>query len=187
MEIPVGFAQLNYIFEGTAAPQGAQVTIGLDPVSSDPIDVAELAFNLWVTHLKGNTSANLNLVGTLVKMGPNESGNFHLRSSIEPGGVGGDCDPPNTAFLIKKVTAIGGRRGRGRLFYPGVFSANTSNGGLIDGGTLSAIQADWDDWQAGAVSASIPPVLLHADSTPPTPILSFDVQQKVATQRRRLR
>lgn len=187
MEIPVGFAQATFIFTGAAAPNGAATTLGLDPVSSDPVDIAELLASAWAANIDAVFSANLQLSSILVKMGPNETGNFHELAVGNVGAVSGSCDPPNTAWLIHKITATGGRRGRGRMFIPGVFAANTNDAGVIDSGTFTALTSSWDAFYEDLVSNNVPPALLHSDSTPPYAITGLTVDPVVATQRRRLR
>lgn len=187
MVIPVGFCQVNLIYAGTAAPQGAQVTFGLENGAGGPEETAILVKDEWVTNLKGNVSGNLTLIGVLVKEGPNESGNFHLLPTNEAGAIGGDCDPPNTAILVTKNTALGGRKGRGRMYLPGVFSANTSNSGIVDAALVTNIQNDWNDFRNALEAAGQDMVLLHGDTTAPTIITSLSVQARLATQRRRLR
>lgn len=187
MIIPTGYAQATFIFSGPCVPNGAVITLGCNPVSSDPVDVAEDFNAAWVSNLDAVTSANLTLASILVKMGPNDTGNFYELPVGTAGNVSGDCDPPNTAWLIHKVTAMGGRKGRGRIYLPGVFSANTANNGAIDGSTLSTLQAAWSGFLGDLDTAGVPLALLHTGSDEPNGITSLSVDPFVATQRRRLR
>lgn len=95
--------------------------------------------------------------------------------------------PQNVAVLIKKQTALGGRHGRGRTFWPGIPEGQVNSAGVIGSTALG----DWQD-AANFLEAFTdpfgPPVLLHVDaSITPTPITGFLVDGRVATQRRRLR
>jgi hypothetical protein len=101
--------------------------------------------------------------------------------------------PPNCALLVRKTTAFGGRRNRGRAYIPGLsLKPSTSPAGMIDGAAVTALQSDANDWWAAAANVGPPEVsglvLLHSESPfTPTPITGLDVQDKIATQRRRLR
>lgn len=104
--------------------------------------------------------------------------------------------PPQNAVLVRKRTALGGKRFRGRFYLPpawfsesGVDHLGNLSGGLspfID--RVDTLMEDFD-------AAGLDPVLLHSPSEaspedpvpPPTLITSLQVQTRIATQRRRLR
>lgn len=104
--------------------------------------------------------------------------------------------PQNTAYLVRKRTDLGGRRGRGRFYLPGVSEAGVDAVGALGTAHRDALQTAVDDWYdfltAGVGARLYPPVVLHRSEgigtePAPTPITSFVVESKVATQRRRLR
>jgi hypothetical protein len=96
--------------------------------------------------------------------------------------------PQNCATLIRKTTALAGRRGRGRFYLPPITMDEfaTSKAGVIASSSLAAMQLAANAW----FDHGEPFVILH-DSLPsslaPTPITSFVVDGRIATQRRRLR
>ena len=97
---------------------------------------------------------------------------------------------PNVAILWNKVTALGGRRNRGRAFIPpyapGEGSVNEL--GVIVAGVVTATQALYDAAFVAAAGAGYDAVLFHQTAPfTPTPITNFVMQPLVATQRRRLR
>jgi len=104
--------------------------------------------------------------------------------------------PPQVAVLVKKNTAVGGRRGRGRLYWPSIDEGTVGANGVINTSTVNAYQSSmngfFNAWgQTGALN-SVGMVVLHAASPlsptpPPTPITGLAVQALVATQRRRVR
>lgn len=96
---------------------------------------------------------------------------------------------PNTSVLIKKITARGGRKGRGRMFAPGcgVSEIDVDENGIIGASDLNSLEISWDAFYTAWAALSCPPYLLHSDSTLPDAITSFEVEPLVATQRRRLR
>jgi len=124
------------------------------------------------------------------KFGPNDLGpDGEISVSQAGGGVESSC-PPNMAYLVKKVTLGGGRPNRGRFYLPGVGEARVDDSGVVDGTFLSLLQGHIDDWHDLIVSSIGTSVVLHAEGSPvttPTPIESYVLDAKVATQRRRLR
>jgi len=192
MPIPDGFAQANFMYTGTAVPHGAEWTLGLDvaPFGGTAADVAaqlEIAYALAGLNANGGTGCNLTNIH--VKFGPDATGPSADEAAAH-NGSGGAPGPPNTAILVQKNTALGGKAGRGRLYFPSVPEANVDAGGVLGSGVIVAIQADFDTFLDAVRDALIFPVLLHGVSSPistPTIIESFSVQSVVATQRRRLR
>lgn len=117
----------------------------------------------------------------------------------EVGGSGYTSPPINLAVLVRKVTASGGRRARGRFYWAGVVSeANIGELGVIDGAAVTEIQDAANSMYSsmatgvGGSPIPMPPVILHdsegAGAEPaPTPVTSFVAQSLAATQRRRMR
>lgn len=192
MPIPVGFAQVNFFFTGSAVPTGAQCTLGLDLAgySGTASQCAEdVGAALGVGGLDNETADNCNLTNILVKFGPDStgpSGSFAFTGDGDQGIQGG----PAQAFLVQKNTAFGGRAGRGRLYWPGVPEAGINEAGTIAAGAIAALQTAFTNFKTELEATNLNPVLLHGEGSPitiPTPILSFTVSSTAATQRRRLR
>jgi hypothetical protein len=102
----------------------------------------------------------------------------------------------NTCVLVQKRTLRGGRKGRGRMYWPVFFpnEASVDHSGTIVGTAVTAWQTAMTNWLSGCDSNGCPLVLLHStqeNGDPPTeapdPITSLSVQARVATQRGRLR
>jgi hypothetical protein len=132
-------------------------------------------------------SSQITATSLLVKLGPNDTG----ASVVEPisfGGAGASAQSaPNVAMLVQKGTNLGGRKGRGRLFIPGVPEASVDPSGIIAAGTITALNAVLGDFITDLQTNDVPMVLLHSDSTTPTPVTSLNINATAATQRRRLR
>lgn len=105
-----------------------------------------------------------------------------------PGG-GGEGAAPQCAFLVRKLTALGGRKGRGRSYLPGVSEASLDDNGLYVGQVASDPTVLTDFWPDLLTYLNLgPAVLLHDDPLDdPNEITAFVLDQKVATQRNRLR
>lgn len=112
------------------------------------------------------------------------------------GSNGAAALPQNSAWILRKFTSLGGRRGKGRMFVPGLAEAVVSATGQVQDDFL-------DDLQAAATffygllsfidgDVQCVPVLIHsaevlANAPAPTIINSFGVDPIIGTQRRRLR
>jgi hypothetical protein len=99
-------------------------------------------------------------------------------------------------MLVRKNTALGGRKNRGRVYVPaGVLPEVGSNqAGFIDVADVAAWQGRWDDWFDAIVAADYNPYLYHQYDPDlgelpevPTAITAFAVQPQIATQRLRMR
>ena len=193
MEIPVGYAQANLRFTGSAMPTGAEITLGLDVSSyvGTPDSVAALLASQWnVDNVDARMTLYLALTEVRVKYGPVATGPTGVWTGSIPGTQSGDSAPPNTAALVRKLTDLGGRAGRGRFFFPGVSEANAGGGGTLDPTEATNLEDALNDWGVALTAADLQPVLLHSESSPvstPTPVNAFSVDGLLATQRRRLR
>jgi hypothetical protein len=92
---------------------------------------------------------------------------------------------------VRKNTARGGRRGRGRIYLPWFIAEDgVDEVGLITPGTIGAIQAAMDVWRTKLVDFDLPMYVLHnsgiSATGTPDQVTSLRVQGMIATQRRRL-
>lgn len=192
MLIPSGWAQVNWIFTGIGCPQGAEVTMGLDYASFPGTvpDAAEACHDAWEANVLPVQCDGVTLTNTRVKIGPNASGLFADFASSDNGGLSIAQQPPQVAILVNKVTGVGGRPGRGRMYIPGASDTDVDADGSLQTPYLAAWQSALDDLRTDLIAADLEPSLLHGDSSPaPTPyaITQLQVAGLVATQRRRLR
>lgn len=192
MEIPVGFLQANFRFGGPGYPLGAECTMGFDHTAfvGDPQDAADFLFTTWAATIGQYQVTDCYLTGVLVKYGPNSTGASAEATGTDPGVLADDPSPCAVSWLVKKVTLLGGRAGRGRMFIPGIGEAASLDGGVILAAAKNAMQTECDDFLTAVNGADLTPVLLHGAGSPiatPTPITSLVVDATVATQRRRQR
>jgi hypothetical protein len=98
----------------------------------------------------------------------------------------------NVAVLVHKRTALGGRKGRGRLFIPwAVADSNVDEAGIIVPATVVTMQTAVTSFLNGIITEGMNMVLLHSPdksgvTVPPTTVSSLVVDGMIATQRRRL-
>jgi hypothetical protein len=203
LNLPLGFGMASLHFGGTGLPNGATVTFGFfaDPAGPTPAAAGATIVStlraagapLVLTNTNFSNSCNFNDV--LVKYGPLDSG---PAATVAAGGVmgntGGDAATPATSLLVNKSSLSGGRRGRGRMFFPGLSESNVGNGGFVTAGVVTALQTAFTQWFNAMNTAGLGLVLLHRydpalGQTPQTPstCTGLQVQALVATQRQRMR
>lgn len=207
--IPAGFAQVNLRFSGSAVPLGAEITFGVEnstPLTADTI--ADTVGDVIAgTDWDGYWPNTMGLASILVKLGPNATGASAELAYAIAGTSFANAEAPNVAALVTKVTASGGRRGKGRFFQPVPAEAIVATGGLLDSAWQAGLQSELANFLADMSTAGLPLVVLHsypytwtlvggvpkrdydtgAALPVPTPITSLNVAQRVASQRRRNR
>ena len=194
MIIPSGYAQFNLLFSGPSLPTGAQCTFAAD-VSAGPStptaagsEVATILEGL--TDLIAATWTDVDIDGILTKFGPNATGPSSVVPSTWSGGYSSGDVLPATSYLIRKNTAMGGRQGRGRMYWPGVPNSEVDNAGNVSSGVLTDLSVAFTELYTEMAAADMPLVLLRAAGSPvtePEPLTGLSPQSVVATQRRRQR
>lgn len=196
--IPAGYCQVNWVFTGNNVPSGAQCTWGLGPVgASTPVEVAELMADAWDIRWQPLISNDVTLASVSCKFGPSQTGPSAEFAAGVTGTIVADSPPPNVAYLIHKVTADGGRAGRGRVYHPGVQESVVNDSGALTQSLIDAFNAMLTGFRDDVAAAMLALtgltsglVLLHGAGAPistPSPITSLTIDSRVATQRRRLR
>lgn len=207
--IPTGWAQAAVKFTGVNVPRGAAIVTGIENASSS--SAAALASDIWdafATATPFMCTSDVSLTSVDVKLGPNDTGAIATFAATPvPGAVGATSLSPGSAILVEKTTAFGGRRSRGRMFWPGVYQDWVDDAGVLIAGAITAVDTSMDlllgDIQAAGNYLALlhtpayeweiiggQPRRVYADpGTVPVPyrVTSLSVDTTVATQRRRLR
>jgi hypothetical protein len=199
--IPVGYAQAVYELQLTGDNELMVTTMGHDltgVTGGAYEDAANDLHGAWATEMMGLVSNQYTFIGVTLYVGQ-DGGPPAIYESTAPSQAGGDTAatlPQNCAYLLRKRTSAAGRRGRGRMYIPGVSEPEVDALGVIDGTWLTTIQASADGWLAqlgvGGVTGPLPPVILHREEgigvePPPTPVTVLEFAERIATQRQRLR
>lgn len=192
--IPEGYFNTRYIWQCSGVLDdmsfaiGGQTGVGMD--ASDIAEACHLAFFNGVVVSDEQVNAAYTYVGTQTTRtigGEPQIGEFNNGLT---GVKVGDGVIVNSALLIRKSTALGGRKNRGRCFVP-CFAEDNSEitaAGLVTPSHVAAIQDRWDSFYSLLGEGFVEPYLLHTDPLDePTPITRFAVQGLLATQRRRMR
>lgn len=196
--IPPGYGEATVLFSLVGDPEVMTVAFGfVDDGVTPAEDLADALYNPWATWVSTTWGSDYAALGLRVDI--NRAG-VMLEGEIfdtEPG-LGATAHPvQNTAMLVRKGSGLAGRANRGRWYLPPgrLAEADVNNYGLIDAADLAVIQGEVDTLFAGLQTAAGGDlVILHSEDVPapgleppPTVITSLTVDQRVATQRRRLR
>lgn len=200
--IPPAYAQVAFLHEHAPDPEPMICTMGFDltGVGGAFEDAVEAILNAWQLQVVPNMDTNTLSIGCVAQIG--QDGGPPLRIEVvtpTAGAIAGEYLPQNCALLVRKLTTLGGREGRGRMYVPYILlESDVSEVGAVATTRLADLQTTFSnlhaDWMntIGASAPATPPVLLHSEPqlglTPvPTPITAFAVDGRIATQRRRLR
>lgn len=193
--IPVGSGQATFVARAAGATKNSTWSLGYDsPTPGDPTADAEAIFEAISN---GSTSpynaANIvtgwSFLGVdctwMDDTGP-------LLGSFFQTVIGTNSTNPmplNCAILCNKTTAVGGRKGRGRMFLPPTLGTelDVDGAGNIAPSAVAVYQSYITKFRVDLVAAGYTPLLLHSEPGAPTPINSFAIQGQIATQRRRMR
>lgn len=173
--IPPGFALASWHFVSDSGTPPYVTTCGttLADEPGSEVELADALFNAYATNILPATSSVLALDHVTVQT-PAGGGLLASFTSTETSSQGGDSGAPSplgAAIVLKKVTAVGGRAGRGRMFLPGtVMESQVDANGFVNPAQLTAVRdAMVDLWADVAIAApGATPVLLHDEASPVT-------------------
>lgn len=190
-----GYADVSLKFTQTGLIRPAFVTFGIDPTGTDPAIMATSVQASWNDggSLKSVTDNSCTLVGVRVSYGTDGSADlvYDLTTSDTGGAVGAATLPGNCAVLCRKVTARGGRRGRGRFYLPWVAQETVvDEAGIITPANVTTIQTACNNFMTSLTTRGVPMYLLHEEGRtaipPPDLVTQLVVDRLIGTQRRRL-
>lgn len=195
--IPIGYGEVGVQFKHSADPDPWYITFGVDltEVGGDYTGAFSNIQMAVTGNLLPEVSSDVAMSGIRMTIGQDGD---PLTVFVPLSGYNGtgstDVLPQNCAALVTKITALGGRKGKGRLYMPGCLPEAQVNqiGGLSNtlhtdlGTAFDGFHADLADGPTAT-----PMVLLHnnygVETPDPTPVTGLSVSNTIATQRRRLR
>lgn len=202
--IPPGFGSAAIEFEGAAGTPSHITTIGIDlsAVGGDFVAAANNVMQAYGRAFKARTANSLTIQRVTLAVGSDGPGGSVV-SSVNPiaGTLAGTFEAIAMAPIARKVTNELGRRGRGRMFLPGVLPSNWAdqNGNISSpnrallqdacNAFMSGLELGTESPGAGEIETPpTPPVLLHsAVPSTPTVIVDLAVQSTVGWIRGRIR
>lgn len=194
MIVPEGFANVHFVFSVAGSPNEMGFGIGFEPdeamSTEDIAREASLAFSATFFPTPTGLLTGWTYLGTRAAQTTFGEPALADYQTVIAGTQTLGGPPCNTAVLVKKVTGLGGRRHRGRLFMPpfNLEEDQISNAGQLGTTYMTSQVTKWGDVWDAWVAALLLPVLLHTDpATPATAITAFVPQSLAASQRRRMR
>lgn len=194
VQVPVGGSQAVMRWSVAGDPEFMHVVLGIMDLTApvDPEDVAA-RFTLALSGSLINAAANManayssttSLVSTRLA-----SGWVQVETGTSTAGTRSVVELPNNcACLVRKNTGFGGRQNRGRMYFPPfmIDSSTVTPSGVIGATDVSNFQTRITDLFDELAANSLQPVLWHENGAAGTPITSFVVQSRIATQRTRMR
>jgi hypothetical protein len=206
--IPAGFANCSLGIRLAGDPEDMAITFGIgltDPAAQPTQAQVQTLFTNLANTLDQDTPSHFSYVNGRMTVGPNihaggaNPGTLYEVPLAVPGTVTATTVPQNSALLVRKNTALAGRKGKGRLYLPFVFEIGVNNIGQLDASNVAATNTYMAAFLAACnaapfsgmvllhnkiVGPGAPPVQVIPD---PTPVTSLVCQPVIATQRRRLR
>lgn len=195
--IPPGFGLAQFVLTGPAGTQPYVTTLGVDlsAAGGDFVVAANSAKSAYASTIGTTTSSALTLDRVTLSVGQDGPGGS-VDSNTPPTTFTrtGSFPPTAMSAIARKVTNDLGRRGRGRMFIPGVLSENeVDEDGTVVAARRTALNTTMGSFfaalvEAGAGEVALEPVLLHSSApTDPTPITAFAVSDLVGWIRGRIR
>lgn len=182
-------------FKNANVPRPAYVTFGIDfrTKSSDPQGALTTLHSAFTTAVRAVLDADVTMGPGVVRLGqPTPDPPLLLTSAVfSAGTMAQNSLPANVAVLVTKITAKGGRRNRGRLYFPWLLTSTPVNeAGIISSSSVTVIQTALNGFMTGLGTNSTPMVINHSlgKSAVPsaTPVTALIVSNLIGTQRRRL-
>ena len=196
--IPPNYVLAAWTLEGAPGTGPFVTTCGyrLGTSGVPYIDVAEDLFAAYAGTIMPITTSDL----TLTKCSLTATDGYGGTGAVvyegsAAGGLPSSSTPIAAAVIASKVSNQLGRKGRGRMFVPGLlYSSSYDSSGDIGADKLVPIQTALNAFYAALNTASGEPsesdsfpVILHTSVLPPSPILSLNAATKIGWIRKRIR
>lgn len=198
--IPPGFGSAAVVMEGGVGTSPFITTLGVDlsPAGGDYVGVANRVMSAYDAAFGESMSPDLTITKVILSIGQDGGDAPTVESDLNAreGGGSGDFASLNSALLLNKRTAVLGRKGRGRMFIPGVIKENMVDiSGRLGQTTIDAFNGVavgflelLDSDEPGDVGVATTAWLLHSDTDePPSPLTALTAGPVVGTLRRRIK
>jgi len=199
ISLPSGYGYATTNFTGNGYKKGATCTWGFrNPVSGASAEAlaeaVEAAFTAAFTPALSIYPTSLKLSSITAKLGPVATGDYFVNATnVVMGTATTDPYSPNVAVLVSRRTLGGGKRARGRVYFPPPVEASIDPSGALASGAVTALQLAMDTLFSNLATAGWLPFLIHrwdpaggGTAPVPTAIATHTVEAYVATLRGRL-
>ena len=194
--LPAGFYAYSFQLEGIALPNGGAVTgCGENTLDQAPEQIAIKLATRFIANLLPSMTEEARLGSVYVRNGQAAgAGPSFVHETNNDGSLTFSASSPAIAMLCKWITSIGGRRGRGRWYLPGITEDRVDRAGVLPATTVASVTQNLQNFRAGMATDSCPIAVGHrypagfaGFKLAPTLITSGSCDGRVATQRKRQR
>lgn len=194
MPTPSGYAEISCELKHSLLTRSAYVVFGVDPTATDPIAVCTAVINSFTSSSSAQGMLDNNVTLANVRASLGTDGGEDVVGVVYGGVVGSIAQtsaPPNTSLLVRKITARGGRRGRGRMYWPwACATSEVDEAGTVLAAKVTSAQTRMTTFLSNLNANQVPMVILHSPglSVPGAPnvVTNLVVDPRIATQRRRV-
>jgi hypothetical protein len=208
--IPPGFAQVTFNHQYVEGAEPAICTMGMDlnSYAGTLTAAADEIATAWSSIVRFEMSNAVIFLGAVLRVGVagGEPATYEAPRNVNGQDVRAQLTR-NTSLLVKKVTARGGRRGRGRMFVPGLLPEfEVDQAGNLTAALIGGLQTVFNNLDTALTGIGGGMQLLHDDQVvtsynpvtgkpvtstinpgPPDPVFQLVVDPRAATQRKRMR
>lgn len=166
VHIPEDYGQATCVFTGVNLPHNGAIVFGFKNIGSQSASAcATDVFNCMGGVVDNMCSSDVQLDHVDVKLGPNDTGGQGTSSGTPVvGAVGNATMAPGTAVLVEKSCLEGGRRARGRMYWPGVYEGWVGDQGLLESGIVAQVNGFMLTLRAALTTVDVPMYILHSPS-----------------------
>lgn len=194
--IPPGFAECSIEHWLDGYPRPAVTTMGVKILGDESggESVADWFHEAFILSFLPSVDANVRLRNARAVIGQDGSDPIvQISTKSSTGTSSRDSTAPALALMISKNTALGGRKHRGRFYFPwAVSDTGVGENGAVQASTLSTWTLNAATFQTnldgglGTMPLFDGGVILHSDPLlPPTPVTGMVPNPTIRTQRRR--
>lgn len=184
LNIPTGYYEVAFEHSISGSLRTAVCTWGVHYTGSNVTADADDVRLAWKNRILSFMTTNYTLIETRFR---DAVGTAIVIPGSDAGTNSATAATPNMAFLVKKLTGLGGRKNHGRLYLPGVEESVVDPTGVVDSSVVSALTTGFVNFVNDMAASNFFSVLLHNGTTAPTPITAVQAESLAATQRRRMR
>lgn len=206
VNLPLGYSQVTLMIRNAASPRSAMISYVVQQAGGSELMSVTATGEANAFTAAGSLKSVMDSGATLWNIHIREGSSAASTNSDDfPQGIVGSTGltgtPPNCSLLVRKKTALPGRHGRGRFFFPFMLAATTvDEAGIIAGATLTTLQTAFNTWYGQHTTSGRGMLLFHPDreaggaappgtiiaGAAPTPILDLQCMPLIGSQRRRL-
>lgn len=194
--VPVGYVDfvLNITRTGDLEPYAITFGGKVDAGPYTQENVAAVALQC-ATHLTGEMMVDDRLSGLTAYVANDGPPIIMTESMDAQGTVSTDPTTQNVAVIVTKLTGLGGRYNKGRMFWPSLAETGVNAVGVLAPVAQNNIEGAFSDWMTALLDpaefCNLSDLVIFHDGSlvglEPTVITQLRVEPVVGTQRRRLR